>query len=78
MLIARKNSNLNRFITYFRFLKRLWRANLAFPLVTHASAILGSSKCDCLSGLDFKDAYYTIKLSESFKHHCGILPYFIQ
>ena len=77
MLIARKNFGLERIITDFRFLIcRLQRVNLAFPLIRYAFAILGSCKCECLSDLDLKSAYHTIKLSENSKPYCGILPYF--
>ena len=77
MLIARKNSSSKRIITNFRFLNsRLQIENVAFPLIRDVFAILGSFKCECLSILYLKDAYYTIKLSESCKSYCDILPYF--
>ena len=75
MLIARKNSSLKRITTDFRFLNgRLWRVNLDFPLVRDAFAILECSKYECLTVLDLKDAYQTIKLSENSKPYCDILP----
>ena len=74
MLIARKNSSLNRIITNFRCLNsRLQRVNLAFPLIMDTFAILQNSKCECLSILDLKDVYNTIKLSENSKPYCSIL-----
>ena len=51
-------------------------SKFGLPLVRDAFAISGSSKCECLSVLDFKNAYYAIKLSESPKSYCGILPNF--
>ena len=60
MLIARKALSLKRIITDFRFLNsRFQTVNLAFPLIGDAFAILGISKCGCLSLLDIKDAYHT-------------------
>ena len=77
MLISRKNSGLKRIITDFRFFNsRLQSINLAFPLIRDTFSILGSSKCECSSVLDLKDAYHTIKSSENSKPYCGILPYF--
>ena len=77
MLIARKHSSLKRIINDFRFWNsRLQRVNLAFPLIRDAFAIRGSSKRECLSVTDLKDAYHTIKLSENSKPYCGTLPYF--
>ena len=77
MFIARKNSILKGIITDIRFLNsRLKRVNLAFSLIKDDFVILGSSKCECLSVLDLKDAYHAIKLSESSKPYCSILPYF--
>ena len=50
--------------------------NLVFPLIRDVFAILGISKCECLSVIDLKDAYHTIKLSENSRPYCGIWPYF--
>ena len=38
--------------------------------------LLGSSKCEVLSVLDLKDAFHSLRLTESSKKYCGILPYF--
>ena len=38
--------------------------------------MLGNSKCEVLSVLDLKDAFYSLRLSENLKRYCGILPYF--
>ena len=45
-------------------------------MIRDVIAILGSSKCECLSVLDLKDVHHTIKLSENSKPYCCILPYF--
>ena len=38
--------------------------------------MLGSSKCEVMSVLDLKDAFYSLQLTENSKKFCGILPYF--
>ena len=38
--------------------------------------MLGSSKCEVMSMLDLKDAFHSLRLTESSKKYCGILPYF--
>ena len=38
--------------------------------------LLGGSKCEVLSVLDLKDAFHSLRLPESSKKYCGILPYF--
>ena len=38
--------------------------------------LLGSSKCEVLSVLDLKDVFHSLRLTESSKKYCGILPYF--
>ena len=53
MLIVGKNSGIKRITNDFRFLNnRFWGLNLAFPLISDAFAILGSSKFECLLVLD--------------------------
>ena len=53
MLIATKNSNLQRIITDFTSLDmRSQRVNLALPLIRDDFGILGSSKSECLSMVD--------------------------
>ena len=37
---------------------------------------LESFKYECLSALDLKDAYHTIKILDSSKPHCDILSHF--
>ena len=38
--------------------------------------LLGSSKCEVLSVLIFKDAFHLLRLTENSKKYCEILPYF--
>ena len=38
--------------------------------------MLGISRCEVLSVLDLKDAFYSLRLLENLKRYCGILPYF--
>ena len=38
--------------------------------------LFGSSKCEVLSVLDLKDAFHSLRLTESSKKYCGILLYF--
>ena len=60
MLIPRKPSTLIRNTTGLRLLHiRLQRVHLAFPISRDGFAILGSSKCECLSVLDLQDAFPT-------------------
>ena len=39
-------------------------------------SVLGSSKCKVLSVLDLKDAFHSLRLSETSKKYYGIVPYF--
>ena len=39
-------------------------------------SVLGSSRCEVLSVLDFEDAFCSLRLSENSTRYCGILPYF--
>ena len=55
---------------------RIARNNLAHPLVRDMFSVVGNSKCEVLSVLDLKDAFHSLRLSESSKRYCGILPYF--
>ena len=64
-------------ITDFRHLNvRIAKNNLAYPLVRDTFSVLGNFKCKVLSVLDLKDAFHSLRLSESSKRYCGILPYF--
>ena len=77
MLIRRTLAKDSRVVTEFRHLNvRITKKNLAFPLLKDTFSVLGSSKCEVLSVLDFKDAFHSLRLSESARKYCGILPYF--
>ena len=55
---------------------RIAKNNLAYPLLKDTFTLLGSSKCEVLLVLDLKDAFHSLRLTESSKKYCGILPYF--
>ena len=66
-----------RVVTDFRHLNmRIAKNNLAYPLLKDMFTLLGSSKCEVLLVLDLKDAFHSLRLTESSKKYCGILPYF--
>ena len=50
--------------------------NLAYPLLKDTFTLLGSSKCKVLLVLDLKDAFHSLRLTESSKKYCRIPPYF--
>ena len=50
--------------------------NLAYPLLKDKFTLLASSKCEVMSVLDLKDAFHSLRLTESSKKYCGSLPYF--
>ena len=59
MLISRKLTKDKRVVTDFKHLNvRIAKNNLAYPLVRDAFSVLGSSKCEVLSVLDLRDAFY--------------------
>ena len=77
MLISRKMTQDKRVVTYFRHLNmRRAKNNLAYPLLKDTFTMLGSSKSEVMSMLDLKDAFHSLRLTESSKKYCGILPYF--
>ena len=77
MLISRKLTKDKRVVTDFRHLNvRIAKNNLAYPLVRDTFSVLGNSKCEVLSVLDLKDAFYSLRLLENSRKYCGILPYF--
>ena len=77
MLISRKLTKDKRVVTDFRHLNvRIAKNNLAYPFVRDTFCVLGSSKCEVLSVLDLKDAFYSPRLSENSKRYCRKLPYF--
>ena len=55
---------------------RIAKNNLVYPLLKDTFTMLGSSKCEVMSVLDLKDAFHSLRLMESSKKYCGILPYF--
>ena len=77
MLISRKMTQDKRVVTDFRHLNtRIAKNNLAYPLIKDTFIMLDNSKCEVLSVLDLKDAFYSLRLTENSKKYCGILPYF--
>ena len=77
MLINRKLTKDKRVVKDFRHLNvRIAKINLAYPLVRDTFSVLGSSKCEVLLVLDLRDAFHSLRLSESSKRYCGIFPYF--
>ena len=77
MLVSRKMTQDKRVMTDFRHLNmRLAKNNLAYPLLKDMFTLLHSSKCEVMSVLDLKDACHSLRLTESSKKYCGILPYF--
>ena len=78
MLVSRKITKDKRVVTDFRHLNmRIAKNNLYYPLLKDMFTLLGSSKCEVLSVLDLKDAFHSLRLTESSKKYCWILPYFI-
>ena len=74
---SRKLTQNKRVVTDFRHLNvRTAKNNLAYYLLKDTFLILGSSKCEKLTVLDLKEAFHSLRLSESSKIYCGILPYF--
>ena len=64
-------------MTDFRHLNmRIAKNNLAYPLLKDTFTMLGSSKCEVMYVLDLKDTFHSLRLTESSKKYCGILPYF--
>ena len=77
MLISQKVTQDKWVVTDFRRLNmRIAKNNLAYPLLKDTFMLLGGSKCKVLSVLDLKDAFHSLRLTESSKKYCGILPYF--
>ena len=77
MLISQKVTEDKKVVTDFRHLNmRIAKNNLAYPLLKDTFTLLGGSKCKVLSVLDLKDAFHSLRLTESSKKYCGILPYF--
>ena len=55
---------------------RIAKIYLVYPLLKDMFSVLGSSRCEVLSVLDLKDAFYSLRLLENSKRYCGMLPYF--
>ena len=55
---------------------RIGKHNLGYPLLKDMFTLLGSSECEVMSVLDLKDAFHSLRLTESFMKYYGILPYF--
>ena len=77
MLISRKLTQDKIVMTDFRHLNmRIAKNNPGYPLLKDTFTMPGSSKCEVMSMLDLKDACHLLRLTESSKKYCGILPYF--
>ena len=58
MLISRKITKDKRVVTDFRHLNmRIAKNNLAYPLLKDTFLMLGSSKCEIMSGIRFKGCF---------------------
>ena len=77
MLKSQKVTQDKRVVIEFRHLNmRIAKNNVAYPLLKDMFMLLGGSKCKVLSVLNLKDAFHSLRLTESSKRYCGILPYF--
>ena len=77
MLISQKVALDKRVVMHFRHLNmRIAKSNLAYPLLKDTFTLLGGFKCEVLLVLDIKDAFHSLRLTESSKKYCGILLYF--
>ena len=65
ILTSRKLTKDKREATDFRHLNvRIAKNSLPYPLLKDTFSVLGSSKCEVLSVLDLKNAFYSLRLSE--------------
>ena len=77
MLVSQRVTQYKRVVMDFRHLNmRIAKNNLVYPLLKDTFILLGGSTCEVLSVLDLKDAFHSLRLTESSKKYCGILPYF--
>ena len=77
MLISQKVTQDKRVVTDFRHLNmQIAKNNLAYPLLKDTFTLLGGSKYEVLLVLDLKDTFHSLRLTETSKKYCGILPYF--
>ena len=68
LLISRKLTQDKRVGTDFRHLNMgIAKNNLVYPLLKDTFTMLGSSKCEVMSMLDLKDAFHSLRLTESSK-----------
>ena len=78
MLISRKLTKDKGCVSDLRHMStRIAKTNLAFPLIRDTFSMLGSSKCEALSVINLKDAFYSLRLTGETKKYCGILSYFV-
>ena len=76
MLISRKVTPDKRVVADFRHLNiRITKINLACPLLKETFSVLGSSRCEVLSLLDLKDAFYSLRLLENSKKLWNTSPF---
>ena len=79
MLISQKVTQDKRVVMDFRHLNmRIAKNNLAYPLLKDTFMVLGGSKCEVLSVLDLKDAFNSLRLTESSKKYFGSTSYLYQ
>ena len=77
MLISRKMTQDKRVVTDFRHLNmHIAKNNLAYPLLKDTFLMLGSSTCEVMSVLDFKDALHSLQLTETQRNFVAYFPYF--
>ena len=70
MLITRKLTKDKRPVVDFRLLNTIiLRRNTSIPLMSDVLSILQNS--ECVSCVDIKDAYHSIRLTEKSKEYCG-------
>ena len=66
-----------RYVSEFRHINtRIANTNLAFPCVRDTFTIIGSSKCEVVSVIDLKDAFYSLRHTEESKKYFRTLPHF--
>ena len=78
MLVSRKMTKDKESCDRFQALKHEnSQKQFGLSLLKDTFTLLGSFKCEVLSVLDLKDAFHSLRLTESSKKYCGILPYFV-
>ena len=72
MFISRQLTQDKRVVTGFRHLNvKIAKNNLAYPLLKDTFSVLRSSQCEVLPVLDLKDAFHSLRLSESSSKYCN-------